>query len=118
MFTGGLLLTIVGFAFGGKMPPLNIKTGLLLIYIIAATIISYGIWYSIINRAELSKLFIIKMVEPLFAVLVSLMIPELNTSLGYEVFISFAIITLAIVVSNINFKKQPKEEINNESNAG
>ena len=118
MFTGGLLLTIVGFAFGGKIPPLNIKTGLLLIYIIVATIVSYGIWYSIVNRAELSKLFIIKMVEPLFAVLVSLMIPELNTSLGYEVFISFALITLAIVVSNITIKKKPKEEISNESNAG
>ena len=104
MLIGGALLTIVGFSFGGKIPAFNMSSLLVFVYIIVGTMVSYAIWYSLVNQSDLSKLFIIKMLEPLFAVLVSIMIPELHAKIGYEHLISFLLITLAIVISNIKLK--------------
>lgn len=116
MLFGGIVLTIVGYACGGKITNFTLTSVSILVGIIVATVVSYGLWYNMVCRFELSKLFIIKMTEPLFASLISFAIPALNTKFSYELIIAFALVGLAIYLSNAKFhKKKNKEELAYES---
>ncbi len=112
MLFGGLLLTILGLSCGGRIDHITPASIGIFAGIVVATIVSYGLWYTIVYRFELSKLFIIKMAEPLFATVVSVMIPSLNTKLGYELLIAFVLVAVAVYLSNAKFnRKEQKEEL-------
>lgn len=64
---GGLILFIVSLLFGGVLPQFTVVGALVFVYICAASITAYTLWYHILKTSELSKLFIIKFAEPLFA---------------------------------------------------
>ena len=63
---GGMVLLVAGFILGGRMS-FELSRSFVMIYICAASILSYSIWYTTVKNAELSKLFIIKFAEPVFA---------------------------------------------------
>lgn len=64
---GGLILFMVSLTLDGNFPQLTVKGALVFIYICAASITGYTLWYNILKTNELSKLFIMKFAEPLFA---------------------------------------------------
>ena len=102
---GGLVLLVVGLAMGGEVAfPLG---GSLWImgYICVASIVSYCIWFGIVKSGELSKLFIIKFAEPVFACLFGAHI------LGEDIWkiqylVAFVLISGSICLSNMTKKKQ------------
>lgn len=108
---GGLLLTVLGLALGGRITSFGWRAALVMLYIIAATVVSYGLWYFVVQKYALSKLFIIKMAEPLFAALVSVILP-LGTHLTWQHAAAFALVAIAVCVSNIQFPKQSKTKKN------
>lgn len=65
--TGGVILLIAGFVMGGKIPHFDTRSTLVFAYICAASIVAYTLWYYCQRTVSLSKLFIIKFAEPLFA---------------------------------------------------
>ena len=65
---GGLVLLVIGKLLGGSMNmPLNASGCIIMGYICLASIFSYVIWFTVVKKGELSKLFIIKFAEPAFA---------------------------------------------------
>ena len=66
-FFGGIVLLVAGLAMGGGMGEGTIQGFLVLAYICASSIISYLLWFSVLKNGQVSKLFIIKFAEPLFA---------------------------------------------------
>lgn len=64
---GGAVLLLVGVAMGGRVQFALDTSLLVMVYICAASIVSYCIWFGIVKSGELSKLFIIKFAEPVFA---------------------------------------------------
>jgi len=64
---GGIILFIISCMFGAEFLIFNTKSIWIFIYICAASIISYTLWYYILKNSSLSKMFIIKFAEPLFA---------------------------------------------------
>ena len=98
---GGVVLFLAGAAMGGKVS----FTGDLWIiaYICVASIVSYCIWFGIVKDGELSKLFIIKFAEPVFACIFgALILGEDIWKLQY--LISFLLISGSIWVSNTRKK--------------
>ena len=64
---GGAVLLAVGLLMGGRIQ-FHLDTSLLIMaYICVASTVSYCIWFGVVKSAELSKLFIIKFAEPIFA---------------------------------------------------
>lgn len=106
-FMGGLLLTVLGLALGGRITSFGWRAALIMLYIIIATVISYGLWYYVVQKYALSKLFIIKMAEPLFAALVSVILP-LGAHLTWQHAAAFALVAVAVCVSNLTFPKKNK----------
>lgn len=64
---GGAVLLAIGKVLGGQMTFAVNRSSLILVYICLASILGYCIWFTIVKSGELSKLFIIKFAEPVFA---------------------------------------------------
>ena len=64
---GGIVLLVIGLVMGGNVH-FSLNASLWIMgYICAASIVSYCIWFGMVRNGELSKLFIIKFAEPVFA---------------------------------------------------
>ncbi len=104
-FAGGIILLLTGILSGGRITTCTPRALLVFTYIIVTTVISYSLWYSVVKRYDLSKLFIIKMAEPLFAALVSLALP-LGAEITWNHLIAFALVFGAVLVSNMKINKK------------
>ena len=68
-------------------------------YICLASIVSYCIWFIIVKDGELSKLFIIKFAEPVFACIFSAVLLGENIFRVQYLF-AFILIMCGIIISN------------------
>lgn len=98
-FFGGAVLLIVGTAMGGGVKLANSAAIPIFIYILAASIVSYCLWYTIVKTGSLSSLFVIKFAEPLFSCILGAVI------LGENIFdlrylFAFLLIGGGITVAN------------------
>ena len=121
-FFGGIVLLALGLALGGRFSIKEVGDWLLMCYIVLATCVSYMLWYSIVQKNDLSKLFIVKLYEPMFAAVISAIILRENL-LKWEYLVAFLCVGLALVISNLNlpklFKRNKKtEEIKTEKERG
>lgn len=67
---GGAALTLFGAILGGKIHAADSAYSVLLFVVIcAASTVSYCLWFITVKRGSLSRLFIVKFAEPLFAAL-------------------------------------------------
>lgn len=102
---GGLVLLAVSLLLGGVFPRLTANGVWVFAYICAASITGYTLWYHILKTSELSKLFIIKFAEPLFACLFGAIL------LGENIFrlqylLAFILISLGIVIGHKTNEKK------------
>lgn len=96
---GGVVLLIVGRLLGGSISFAFNQSVFIMVYICFASIFSYSIWFTAVKNGELSKLFIIKFAEPVFACVFGALI------LGENIFkiqylLAFLLIATGIYVSN------------------
>ena len=72
----------------------------IMVYICAASIVSYCIWFGAVKNGELSKLFIIKFAEPVFACIFGALILGENIW-KVQYLIAFLLISGGILISNL-----------------
>lgn len=101
---GGAVLLYISLKFGGKIPQVTPKALLVFAYICTASITGYTLFYRSQRTMELSKLFIIKFSEPLFACVFSALL------IGEDIFkiqylIAFVLISPGIVIGNAKNSK-------------
>ncbi len=94
---GGAVLTVIGRLMGGSMQISANPEALIMVYICAASIVSYSIWFWVLKKGELSRMFIIKFAEPLFACLFGAV---LLGEFKWQYLLSFVFIAGGIYISN------------------
>ncbi len=103
---GGAALLTAGLCMGGDigvMIPRTAHQFFVLGVIIIASVISYCLWYINVQHENLSKLFIIKFAEPLFAAVFGwILLSEDIFNINYLV--AFLLISAGIVVANLTKK--------------
>ncbi len=67
--SGGLALLFLGIISGGTIQ-FSIQQSGIMAYILLSTVFSYCLWFSIVRKENLSRLFIVKFAEPIFACLI------------------------------------------------
>lgn len=105
-FFGGAVLLIAGILMGGRVNFRFDSSIWIMVYICIASIVSYCIWFGIVKNGELSKLFIIKFAEPVFACIFGAIILGENI-LKWQNLIAFVLISGGIVISNQKRKTSP-----------
>lgn len=103
-FFGGVVLLIVAIILGGTIPQINGKLIAVFTYICIASIIAYTLWYHILRTSELSKLFIIKFAEPLFACVFGAIILKENI-FKWQYLIAFILISAGIIIGHHKGRK-------------
>lgn len=96
---GGIVLFIVAIIMGADMLQLNNTAILIFAYICIASIASYTLWYYVLRNNSLSKMFIIKFAEPLFACVFGAIILGENI-LKWQYLIAFLLISFGIILGN------------------
>ncbi len=102
---GGVVLLVVGVAMGGNVYFKLDASLWIMAYICAASIVSYCLWFGIVKNGELSKLFIIKFAEPVFACIFGALILGENIW-KIQYLIAFLLISGSIWFSNTKHKKK------------
>ncbi len=103
--TGGIILFIAAISLGGEMLTFTLKSTGVFAYICTASISGYTLWYYVLKSNSLSKMFIIKFAEPLFAcVFGALLLGENIFKIQY--LLAFILISLGIILGN---KSEAKE---------
>ncbi len=102
---GGIVLLVIGFAMGGNVHFKLDASLWIMAYICIASIVSYCLWFGIVKNGELSKLFIIKFAEPVFACIFGALILGENIW-KIQYLIAFLLISGSIWFSNTNHKKK------------
>ena len=101
---GGAVLLAVGLAMGGRVRFSSGDSIWIMVYICTASIVSYCIWYGIVKDGELSKLFIIKFAEPVFACVFGAII--LNENIWQIQYLAaFLLVSGAVWFSNIKMNQ-------------
>lgn len=96
---GGIILLVAGLIMGGNIPRFNLSALLVFAYICTASIAAYTLWYYCQRTVNLSKLFIIKFAEPLFACIFgAILLGEDILKLQYLA--AFVLISAGIVLGN------------------
>lgn len=96
---GGAILFVVALALGAEMLEFNKKAVCVFTYICMASITSYTLWYYILKNNSLSKMFIIKFAEPLFACAFGAIILGENI-LKIQNLLAFVLISTGIIFGN------------------
>lgn len=105
---GGLVLLAVGLAMGGRVRFALDSSLWIMTYICAASIVSYCVWFGIVKNGELSKLFIIKFAEPVFACIFGALILGENIW-KIQYLIAFVLISGGVLLSNMIVKSSAKK---------
>jgi len=109
---GGIVLLLMGPVLGGDItaviPKNPVQFGIMGA-IVAASIVSYTIWYLAVQKEQLSSLYIVKFAEPLCALIFSWIL------LGEDIFqlrfaAAFILISSGILIAN----RKPKEAVKKE----
>jgi drug/metabolite transporter (DMT)-like permease len=107
---GGAVILIAAIAMGGKMPTFSLPGTLSFLYICVASIAAYLIWTYLMRTVSLSRLFIIKFAEPLFACLFGAILLG-EDILKWQYLLAFILISGGIILGNREQgrKKQAEE---------
>lgn len=106
--SGGVILLIAALALGASFPVWSLKGALIFVYICAASIASYTLWYTVLSKNELSNLFIIKFAEPLFACAFSALFLGENI-FRWQYAAAFLLISVGIVIAEKSNRKDKKQ---------
>ncbi len=105
---GGVVLTVAGLIMGGNMQIMGKFEELSFVYICVVSVVSYCIWFCMVKKSDLSKLFIIQFSEPVFAAACgALLLGEDIFSLNYLA--AFVLIFLGVFIANTASKKKAKK---------
>ena len=96
--SGGMILFLIGILLGGGVDTFSLKAFLVLLYICIASTGGYCIWNYLIKNNDLSKLFIVKFCEPIFAAVFGAMLLGENI-LNVRFLLALVFTAVAVVVS-------------------
>ncbi len=103
-FIGGVILTLAGLLMGGRFGRVDRDSVAVLLYVCLSSVISHTLWNMLVKYNDISRMSIVKYLEPLFGVIFSgIILGENIFKLSY--LLSFLLIIAAIIAGNIKTKK-------------
>lgn len=70
-FIGGIVLTIVGLLFGGRITHISVQAVMLLIYLALVSSIAYTLWGILLKYNPVGKVAVFGFMNPIFGVILS-----------------------------------------------
>ena len=102
-FFGGLVMAIVGLVTGGHMSQVRLPGVLLILYMGFISAAAYTLWGLLLKYNNVSSVATCKFMNPIFGALISFIVLNEKDSLGIQVVVALALVSLGIYI--VNYKK-------------
>ena len=109
-FFGGVVMTIAGLVFGGKMNWSGdawfiVKAVALILYMGFISAAAYTLWGILLKYNDVSKVATCKFMNPIFGALLSFAILQEANVMGWQIMVALALVCIGIFVVNYEKKK-------------
>lgn len=102
--TGGIVMMIIGAAFGGAIAVTGVKAAAVLVYLSFLSAVAYSLWGVLLKYNPVSRVTVYSFMIPVFGVLLSkLMLSETNNVPTVNLLITLVLVCTGIVI--LNYKK-------------
>lgn len=107
---GGLILTVLGFIFGGKLTGFHFKSTMLLAYMALLSSVAFVIWTELLKYNKVGVISVFNFLIPVFGTLLS------GIFLGEDIFNIKILVSLALISTGIFMVYKTNEDIVVEEN--
>lgn len=99
-FAGGLIMTGIGLAMGGRLTTVTLPGGALLLYLAMVSAVAYSCWSLLLKYNPVSKISVFGFLNPVFGVLLSALLLGEGSEVGLKVFAALVLACIGIVIVN------------------
>ena len=102
---GGLVMIVMGYSLGGRIPHVSVPAVLMLIYLACVSAVAYSLWGILLKYNPVSKVAIFGFTNPVFGVLLSAWwLGEGAAELGWNALIALVLVCIGIFIVNATFR--------------
>lgn len=107
---GGLVMSVLGFAMGGKLQSVSYTAWILLLYMGFISAAAYTLWSILLKHNNVSKVSVYKFMNPIFGVFLSYILLSESGQMGGQTVIALILVCVGIYVVNTGESKRTKSE--------
>lgn len=97
---GGLIMTIIGFIFGGRLNTFTFSGFLMLLYLAFVSAVAYSLWGLLLKHNPISKVAVFGFMNPVCGVILSAIMLNEGSTIGITSFVSLILVCLGIYIVN------------------
>lgn len=97
---GGIVLTVAGAVFGGKLNPENLKAVAILVYLAFLSAVAYSLWSLLLKYNDVSRVAVCGFMIPVFGFFLSMLLLKENTSGWIGGVASLILVALGMIIVN------------------
>lgn len=101
---GGIVMSILGFALGGRISGFDLKSVLLLIYLASLSAIAYSLWASLLKYYPVSRIAVYGFMNPVFGFILSAFLLGESEAFGLKSIAALVLVCLGIDIVNYTKK--------------
>lgn len=102
-FFGGILMSVIGFAFGGRIMLASVEGSLVLLYLGMLSAVAYSLWSVLLKYNTVSRVTIFSFMTPVFGVILSkLMLTDSGNVPIVNLVLALLLVCLGIFMLNFN----------------
>ena len=101
---GGIVMSILGFALGGRISGFDLKSVLLLIYLALLSAIAYSLWASLLKYYPVSRIAVYGFMNPVFGFILSAFLLGESEAFGLKSIAALVLVCLGIYIVNYTKK--------------
>ena len=102
---GGVIMTVVGWSFGGRFSGFTVKSTLLVFYLAFISACAYSLWGILLKYNDVSKVVIFGFLNPVFGVILSMIFLHEKGQNVFVVLISLVLVSVGIITVNRKEKR-------------
>lgn len=97
---GGLIMTVLGYAMGGRLHSVSYTSWILLIYMGFISAAAYTLWSILLKYNPVSKISVYKFMNPIFGVVLSYVLLQEKSQMGWQTLVALMLVCIGIYVVN------------------
>lgn len=97
---GGIVMSILGFALGGRISGFDLKSVLLLVYLASLSAIAYSLWASLLKYYPVSRIAVYGFMNPVFGFILSAFLLGESEAFGLKSIAALVLVCLGIYIVN------------------
>lgn len=101
---GGIVMSIIGFALGGRISGFDLRSVLLLIYLASLSAIAYSLWASLLKYYPVSRIAVYGFMNPVFGFILSAFLLGESEAFGLKSIAALVLVCLGIYIVNYTKK--------------